>query len=599
MRTELGRVNRRIEVGVTILVLVTLLVGSVGVANTTAGTVNSPVRQGTESYVFVSKWGSESSGNGEFDWPWGVARVSLEVLAAPPTQGTNLLKNPAFEEGFWERGVGEVTVANGWQAWWVQGSEEQTSEGYLRQPKYKPEDAWVSTMRRVHSGRFSQKYFNSYSTHIGGIYQQVAVAKGSKATFSIWVQVWSSTEPDVNYCEGFGNYAVSAGIDPYGGTDGNSGNIVWSDSVMSCNQWVHLSVSTVAQADEVTVFTRGAPEFRVQFNDSYWDDAVLTAVAPTPRPTNTPGLEGKIAFASDRDGNFEIYVMNADGTGQVRLTDNPADDGWPSWSPDGRRIAFVSDRDGNWEIYVMNADGTGQVDVTNSPTADGWPSWSPDGRKIAFVSDCDGNWEIYAINADGTEKTKLTTDPKDDGWPTWSPDGRRIAFAFNRDRGYYKIYVMNGDGTEQTRLTDWANDFRPAWSPDGRKIAFASNCDGNWEIYVMNADGTGRVNLTNNPADDSWPSWSPDGERIAFQSDRDGNSEIYVMNADGTGQVNLTNNLADDLKPSWSPYAKAPEEPAQEPPLTASPFSVSITPVSQTVPAGASASFFLSLYFAP
>jgi hypothetical protein len=188
-------------------------------------------------------------------------------------------------------------VANWWEAWWVQGAEDQTSKGYLVRPEYKPEDAWVFTMRRVHSGRFSQKYFSTYSTHIAGVYQQVAVAKGSVVTFSIWVQVWSSTEPDPDQCEGFGNYAVSAGIDPYGGNDGTSGNIVWSDPVMSCNQWVNLSVSTVAQADRVTVFTRGAPEFRVHFNDSYWDDAALTAVAPnptprpptnTPKPTNTP-----------------------------------------------------------------------------------------------------------------------------------------------------------------------------------------------------------------------------------------------------------------------------------------------------------------------
>jgi hypothetical protein len=217
-----------------------------------------------------------------------LALVPLEVQAAAPVQQQNLLKNSGLEEGFSERGAGEVTVANGWEAWWVQGSPDQTGQGYLRRPEYKPEDAWIFTMRRVHSGRFSQKYFNTYSTHIGGIYQQVSVTKGSKVTFSIWAQVWSTTESDPAQCAGFGNYAVSAGIDPHGGIDGTSGNIVWSDVVMSCNQWVQLTVSTVAQADRVTVFTRGAPEFRVRFNDSYWDDAVLTAVAPTPPPTNTP-----------------------------------------------------------------------------------------------------------------------------------------------------------------------------------------------------------------------------------------------------------------------------------------------------------------------
>jgi len=213
--------------------------------------------------------------------------VPLGASAAPLAQ-TNLLKNAGFEEGFSERGAGEVTVANGWEAWWVQGSEDQTSHGYLVRPEYKSEDAWIFTMRRVHSGRFSQKYFSTYSTHVAGIYQQVAVTKGSLVTFSIWVQVWSSTGSNSDQCDGFGNYAALAGIDPHGGNDGNSGNVVWSDSAMSCNQWVNLSVSTVAQADRVTVFTRGAPEYRVCHNDSYWDDAVLTAVAPTPVPTNTP-----------------------------------------------------------------------------------------------------------------------------------------------------------------------------------------------------------------------------------------------------------------------------------------------------------------------
>jgi len=215
--------------------------------------------------------------------------VPLEVLAAAPVQQQNLLKNPGFEEGFYERGAGEVTVASGWEAWWVQGSEDQTSDGWLKRPEYKPEDGWVfKDPLRVHSGRFAQKYFTLYSTHIAGVYQQVAVARGSVVTFSIWVQVWSSGISKTDQCKEFGNYGVSAGIDPHGGIDGTSGNIVWSDVVMSCNEWVHLSVSTVAQADRVTVLTRGEPEHRVKHNDSYWDDAVLTAVAPTPVPTNTP-----------------------------------------------------------------------------------------------------------------------------------------------------------------------------------------------------------------------------------------------------------------------------------------------------------------------
>jgi len=262
---------------------------------------------------------------------------------------------------------------------------------------------------------------------------------------------------------------------------------------------------------------------------------------------------GRIAFASKRDGNWEIYVMNADGSGVTRLTNNPADDRWPSWSPDGKRIAFTSDRDGNWEIYVMNADGSGMTRLTNNPAGNFDPSWSPDGRNIAFSSRRDVNLEIYTMNADGSGVTRLTNNPAEDAETLWSPDGKRITFASDRD-GNWEIYVMNADGSGQTNLTNNpAYDDVPSWSPDGRRIAFASDRDGNLEIYVMNADGSGVTRLTNNPADDGWPSWSPDGKRIAFVSNRDGNWEIYVMNADGSGVTRLTNNPAEDWYTSWSP----------------------------------------------
>ena len=262
----------------------------------------------------------------------------------------------------------------------------------------------------------------------------------------------------------------------------------------------------------------------------------------------------KIAFDSDRDGNREIYVMNADGSEQRNLTNNSADEGYSSWSPDGKKIAFDSDRDGNDETYVMNADGSEQRRLTNNPANDGFPSWSPDGKKIAFDSDRDGNREIYVMNADGTNQRNLTNNPADDRSSSWSLEGKKIAFLSDRDKNL-EIYVMNADGSEQRNLTNNpANDGFPSWSPDSKKIAFTSHGDGNFEIYVMNADGTNQRNLTDNPAFDGFPSWSPDSKKIAFRSERDGNDEIYVMNADGSEQRNLTNNSADDRSSSWSPF---------------------------------------------
>ena len=270
---------------------------------------------------------------------------------------------------------------------------------------------------------------------------------------------------------------------------------------------------------------------------------------------------GKIAFTSYRDGNWEIYVMNADGSEQTRLTYNDANDYFPAWSPDGRRIAFHSYRDGNWEIYVMNADGSEQTRLTYNDANDYFPAWSPDGRRIAFHSDRDSNIEIYTMNADGSGLTRLTDNDANDYSPAWSPDGRRIAFHSYRD-GNYEIYVMNADGSGLTRLTDNdANDYSPAWSPDGRRIAFVSRRDGNSEIYAMNPDGSGQTRLTDNDAWDLYPAWSPDGRRIAFHSYRDdpdpGDDDrlrnIYVMNADGSRQTRLTDNDADDCCPDWQP----------------------------------------------
>ena len=129
----------------------------------------------------------------------------------------------------------------------------------------------------------------------------------------------------------------------------------------------------------------------------------------------------KIAFTSERDGNIDIYVMNADGSEQKRLTNSPAQDANPSFSPDGNKIAFTSNRDGNVEIYVMNADGTEQKKLTNNSVVDYTPSWSPDGNKIAFRRGMDENSDIYAMNSDGSEQIRLTNNPDYDGHPAWSP----------------------------------------------------------------------------------------------------------------------------------------------------------------------------------
>ena len=295
--------------------------------------------------------------------------------------------------------------------------------------------------------------------------------------------------------------------------------------------------------------------------------------------------QAQIVFISQRDGNSEIYVMDADGGNQRRLTNNPTSDYAPSWSPDGKRIAFVSNRDGHVdangrltsEVYVMDADGGNPRNLTDHPERDSAPSWSPDGKRIAFESNREAgredphNYEIYVMDADGNNPQNLTNSPEEDRSPSWSPDGKRIAFSAVRD-GHFKnnlditdeIYVMDADGGNQQRLTENRNnDWNPSWSPDGKRIAFQSDRKGDFvkfDIYVMDADGGNQQKLTNHRAWDGSPTWSPDSERIAFWSLRDGNAEIYVMDADGGNLQNLTNNPHSDASPVWlnSPFSVSP-----------------------------------------
>jgi Tol biopolymer transport system component/serine/threonine protein kinase len=278
-----------------------------------------------------------------------------------------------------------------------------------------------------------------------------------------------------------------------------------------------------------------------------------TAVpAPTGTATAPPPLP-RIAFMSDRTGNDEIWVMNADGSQAANLTNHPAADYGPAWSPDGRRIAFGSDRDGSWDLYVMNSDGSGLARVTTGAAFDHMPSWSADGSRLAFMSDRDGNLEIYAVNVGGGGLARLTNDPAVDVLPAWSPAGGQIAFQSGRS-GNDEIWVMNADGSGARNLTNHpAPDWGPAWSPDGRRIAFESEREDSWDIFVVNADGSGLARLTTSPATDQKPAWSADGRRITFMSDRDGNPEIYVMNADGRGQTRLTNQPGRDESPHWAP----------------------------------------------
>ena len=268
---------------------------------------------------------------------------------------------------------------------------------------------------------------------------------------------------------------------------------------------------------------------------------------------------GKIAFTSQRDENPEIYVMNGDGTNLTRLTNNPEQDSWPAWSPDGTRIAFASGRDRNLEIYVMSADGTNLTRLTNNSDSDVEPAWSPGGTKIAYVSTVgEGNSEIYVMDSDGSNPVRLTFNLVREESPTWSPDGTKIAFLSTR-QGHQEMFLMNADGSNQVPLMDlqptgiFRRHSAPAWSPDGSTIAFDYRTDERHEIYVVSPDGTGEARLTKGNGGGGAPAWSPDGSKIVFMSLGDGNLDIYVVNSDGTSPTRLTYDAARDGLPDWAP----------------------------------------------
>ncbi|HGJ65841.1 TPA: hypothetical protein ENS27_10690 [bacterium] len=215
-----------------------------------------------------------------------------------------------------------------------------------------------------------------------------------------------------------------------------------------------------------------------------------------------------IAFSSNRDGDYEIYVMKADGSNVKPLTNNFSQDTQPAWSLDGRFIAFASDRNGltmwNSDIFIMKSDGSSQINITNTPGInESNPCWSWDGTMICFLTDIDGFLDYYVI-----------------------------------DLNKYFMRPMEENETF---------DFYYPWVYDEKFLTWDDS--GKSDIYL-----NGVTNLTNNFANDVWGSWAPDGKKIVFSTNRDSNYEIYIMNFDGSKPTRLTNNIYDDIQPFWSPF---------------------------------------------
>ena len=286
--------------------------------------------------------------------------------------------------------------------------------------------------------------------------------------------------------------------------------------------------------------TSGVGKGRFDLDGTVTRAQITTFLHRTVSALQGTGGREQIVFSSDRQGDSEIFVMNADGTNVRQLTNDNARDRYASWSPDGTQIAFHSDRDGDFEVFVMDADGANVRQLTSNSHLDTAPAWSPDGTRIAFNSDRTGNFEVFVMDADGTNVRQLTNHTQLDVAPTWSPDGTRIAFNSDRD-GDFEVFVMDADGTDVEQITDNTHaDYGQVWSPDGTRIAFNSDRTGNFEIYVMDSGGTNVRRLTRDSAANVGPVWSPDGTQLAYTSD----GRIFVMDTDGSDGRRLNNDIA-------------------------------------------------------
>jgi Tol biopolymer transport system component len=301
-------------------------------------------------------------------------------------------------------------------------------------------------------------------------------------------------------------------------------------------------------------------------------DSAAPSTAPSAARPARVRLHGRVAFASDRRRNVDLYLLELPGGQLRRLTSGPAADLSPAWAPDGRRLAFRSDRDGNDEVYVMNADGSRQRNLTRNPASDYSPAWSPDGRRIAFATaraDPTGN-DLWLMDADGTHPRPLVQQDGIDEYPVWSRDGSRLAFGCTLGRvlpsqvGDFEVCVVNADGSGLRRITDAAGiSAAGGWSPDGRRVVFASSRDQDpdgvsacGDLYLVDADGSHLTRLSNGPASDCGPSFTPDGRHVLFFSDRadpGGDSDLYAMNPDGSAVTRLTRAHSEEQEPDFTP----------------------------------------------
>jgi Tol biopolymer transport system component len=284
--------------------------------------------------------------------------------------------------------------------------------------------------------------------------------------------------------------------------------------------------------------------------------AALALAPAAPASAADPGANGRIVFASNVTGSWQLLSMRPNGLHVHVLTHLPDTgfrDLWPDVSPDGTHIVFQSDQGGEDELYTMDADGSDMTQLTEDPAFyDTAPSWSPDGTHLVFARCGDIGCGISEIAADGTGLTDLTPQRGNDFHPEFTPDGSKIVFESQRHALISAVWVMDADGLHAHRLTpSRLRAGGPDVSPDGLHVVFFTNENyaGPASLWVVGIDGSGLRRLTTSRQghSDLWPRFSPDGRFITFATDRAYRDlccfEVWRMDADGSAAVPLTSNL--------------------------------------------------------